>query len=213
MPKKNLGQYFFRLKADVSIKEKSYDGKSMLTKGKIYYDKNIKKLTYQISFPEKEKWLLTDTLMYRITTDSVFKEHTFVNIPEFSIFHISLSGNLNNFGLANSFYSISEVEKENDMVITTWQPKKEAGDKYGPIVMSQKDNKLYGIVFINKENKILSKHFFRDYVNINGFIFPGEVIQIVYIGDKENYKITTYKNIVLNDLQEENMYDYSIPSN
>ena len=51
LPNSVIGQHYFRMKADFSIKEKFGDGKMALTMGTIYYDRNYKKLVYDVKFP------------------------------------------------------------------------------------------------------------------------------------------------------------------
>ena len=60
---------------------------------------------------------------------------------------------------------------------------------------------------------MVSKQFYRDWINIDGFLFPSEIIQITYIEDKEFYKVTTFKDIEINVMGSDKMYDYKLPSN
>jgi len=46
------------------IKAKSPTGEQQLTVGKLYYDKNVKQIVYDVSFPEKEIWVQRDTVLY-----------------------------------------------------------------------------------------------------------------------------------------------------
>ncbi|MBL4715790.1 MAG: hypothetical protein JKX95_04065 [Bacteroidia bacterium] len=276
MPKISLGQQFFRIKADFSIKEKMADGKQQLTMGEVYFDKNSQKIVYNLKFPEKETWLTTDTALYRIANGEVVDKNLVSHVVGFSIFNLSLNGNLTNYGLDNSVYKIVETEKSSigktkeinigitkdevieelgkpdkvsetiteqgtsellfykdksininesgkvdyinnikgnneNMVITTWKAKALLRSKLGKIVMSHKQGKLYGVVFFNPEGKIISKQFYKKYTNISGLDFPTEIVQIIYRDDQENYKVTTFKNLVVNDFKEDNIYNYPIP--
>ena len=205
------GQGFYRIKADFSIKEKTPDGKSQLIMGKVYYDKTSKKIIYDINFPEKEMIIVTDSFMIRIIDKKVIEKKRTSNTNEFSIFHLCLNGNLTNFGLKNSPYTIEKVEKEKDMVITTWMPPANFRHLLGKTLLSQKEKKLFGLVLFTPKDMVMGKQFFKNYLNVNGLEFPGEVIQITYVDEKEFYKITTFKNIVVNDIREDNIYNFSIP--
>ncbi|NJK95019.1 MAG: hypothetical protein HC905_09015 [Bacteroidales bacterium] len=90
---------------------------------------------------------------------------------------------------------IEKVERQNDMVITTWALPEKAAKLFGKIKTSTKNNKLIGIVFLDTENKVIKKQFFNEYKNLSGLEFPHEVIDIVYINGKENYQVTTYKTL------------------
>lgn len=214
LPQFALGQQFFRIKADFSIKEKTSDGASRLTIGTVYYDKTYKKIVYQISFPEPETWVLEDTIVYKIKNNKIISKEKSIALNEFSIFHLALNGKLAKYGLENSFYKIAKVEKDQGMIITTWQPNEKMRKYMGKIVMSNIDKKLNGIVFFNptETEKVVSKQFFKDYIVVKGLPFPGRVIQFIY--GKENKKatqITTYKNVSINQISEENMYNFQLP--
>lgn len=99
------------------------------------------------------------------------------------------------------------------MVITTWEPPRSHSRMFGKVMISNKERKLYGIVFFDKDGAIVKKQFFSKYLSINGLEFPGEVVEILYDEGHESYRITKYKNIVLDDLSNEILYNYPIPGN
>ncbi len=207
------GQQFFRMKADFSIKEKTAEGKERLTMGQVYYDKNSKKIVYNVRFPEKETWVIIDTSLYRIVGKEIKEVRKVPAIAEFSIFHLSLNGNIKDYGLKQSFYAVDKIEKEGDMVITTWKAPEKLSKVFGKVVMSQKERKLYGVVFFTPADVLVSKQFFKNYSNVNGLEFPTEIIQVTYIKNQENYQVTTYKNIIVDDMQEDNIYNYKLLAN
>ncbi|EPR65931.1 hypothetical protein [Cyclobacterium qasimii] len=112
MPGINFGQQFFRISADFSIKEKISDGTSKLIIGKVFYDLSAEKIIYDISFPEPETWVLQDTTLYRFQSNELLSETSSFIIPNSSFFHYTLSGQLADFGLKNSGYTIIDVEKK-----------------------------------------------------------------------------------------------------
>ena len=179
--------------------------------GKVYYDKSFKQILYNINFPEAGKLVVKDSLFYRIKDEKVLSAIKSPLLPEFSIFHLSLNGNLSNYGLNDSFYKIEKVEKENNMVITTWMPDAKYRKVLGKIVMSSKSKQLFGIAFFNPEGKLLNKQLFRKYEQMSGLSFPTEIIQISYTDAGEKKMITTYRNLVVDDLGEDTLYHYTIP--
>lgn len=206
-----LAQKFFRIKGEFTIKAKASDGKSQLTMGSFYYDRNFKKLVYITRFPKKETWVSIDTSVYHLVNNKVIDRQSAPPIAEFSMFHLALNSQLSNYGFKNTALKIEKVERDGDMVITTWSPPEKAAKLFGKIKTSTKNSRLFGIVFLNTENNILKKQFFNEYKNINGLEFPHEVVDITYIKGKENYQVTTYKNIVIDDLTEGSIYNYTIP--
>ena len=80
-------QGLIRIRADYTIKEK-FNNESSLSKGTAYYDKILKKLVYNASFPEKEVWVLSDTVLFKFVDQKFIEKKTAPIIPEFSIYHI-----------------------------------------------------------------------------------------------------------------------------
>jgi hypothetical protein len=201
-----------RITCEFSMKEKLKDGKLSLIMGKIYYDKHIKKIVYDITFPEKEVWIMQDTFMYRIVPNQPpTTQGGMPGMVEFSIFHLALSGDLTTFGLRNSQFKIKKVEKDNGMILTHWAPPAAAKKYLGNIIVSQKDKNLTGVAFFNKENQVISKQIFKNYTKSANLDFPTEIIQVFYVDEVESYKITTFKNILVDDSTNERYYNYPIP--
>lgn len=211
-------QQFYRIKADVSIKDKLSNGSYRLTVGKVYYDKTTFKITYKLTFPQKETIIIKDTTLYKITKDSVSSQ-TVLASNEFSIFHLALSGKLADYGLNSGnvakVYKISKVEKDKDgRVITTWSVvEKQLMKTLGKIKMANNNKKLDAIAFYDAKDKLLSQQFFKEYSNFNGVEFPKQVTQISYNSDgTQNIQQTTYKNIIIDQEDENEIYNYPIPS-
>lgn len=211
MPGFLSGQNFYRFKADVTIKNKS-DSSANLVKGQIYYDKFEKSVLYNCSFPRKEITFIKDSTTYYIRDNKVISSFRTSLPVDLTVFSLSLNGKLNNFGLENTVFKAISIEKDSDLVITTWEPEERLRKHMGKVLTSIKDNKLYGVVIYNGENVLIGKQFFSDYVNVKGIEFPTEVLYIIYNKNgRESYQITNYKNIVLNDTSEDHFYTYRLP--
>ena len=215
----SFGQEFFRLKAEVSIKDKLSTGTYRLTVGKVYYDKPTMSLIYKLHFPQAETIIIKDTTLYRLDKkDSLLASQTVTIMNEFSIFHLALSGKLADYGInsgkINGVYKIEKVEKDaNGRVITTWKVvEKRLLKILGKIKMANIDKKLDAIAFYDVSDKLLSQQFFKDYVNVKGVVFPKQVTQISYNSDgTQNIQQTTYKNITIDENGEDNIYNHPIP--
>jgi hypothetical protein len=211
-------QQFYRIKADVSIKDKLSNGSFRLTVGKVYYDKTNLKVVYKLTFPQQETIIIKDTTLFKISKDSVISQ-TVMAANEFSIFHLSLSGKLADYGInagnAAKIYKISKVEKDKDgRVITTWSVvEKQLMKTLGKIKMANVNKRLDAIAFYDVNEKLLSQQFFKEYANINGVEFPKQVTQISYNTDgTQNIQQTTYKNIIIDQEDENSIYNYPIPT-
>lgn len=205
-------QQHYRIKSDFSIKENLPDGTSNLTMGTVYFDKNNKKIVYSISFPTKTLQVLTDSFFYELKANKLSEKKKATNLLQFSIFNLALSSNLSNYGLnTNGIFKLTDVSKEDSLVISTWEPSTaKLKELTGKVLISQKRRLLYGLVFFDNKNNVLSKQFFTEYMNVKGLNFPSQITQINYINGKEYYKVTTYKNIVVNATNENEIYNYNI---
>ena len=211
-------QKFYRFKADVSIKDKLADGTYRLTMGQVYYDKIYKKVVYKLKFPKKETMVVQDTTMFTLDhSNNLLGSSRTVLIPEFTVFHLALTNQLSNYGLKASdeqaVYKVGKVEKTNKGILTTWIPADDRLKKlFGDIKMLKKDKRLDAMIFYDAKGKIVSRQFFKDYVNVKGVEFPQEVTMVSYdFEGKKNIQLTTYKNIQIDQSDEDNMYRYRIP--
>ena len=100
---------------------------------------------------------------------------------DFSIFNLALNNNLKDYGLKKSVFSLQSVTKEDNMVISTWAPKKEFEKQIGEVKISIVNNKLNGVIFYNAEKKIIGKQIFSKYTTIKGLDFPTEILHFSYL--------------------------------
>ena len=204
-----IAQQSFRIKCDFSIKQKNADKTTSLTIGTAYYDKLAKKLVYKISFPEKETWVFKDTTFYVFKNDKFVTKKKSILLPEFSIFHLALNNKLADYGLKDSPFKIDKIEKEKNMVITTYKPTGKVAASMGNILLSIIDKKLNGVIFYNTKNEISTKIFYKDYKLFSALTFPTVVTQFTYLKG-ENLQQTTYKNVVVDQLSDDNIYNYDL---
>jgi hypothetical protein len=203
-------QNFYRFKAIITIKVKTSEGVIQLTKGNICYDKNVKKILYNISFPEKENYVSLDTLLYK------YKNHQQLSVlgnplkPEFSIFHFILNNNLSDFGLRNSSFKIANVEKADSFIVTKWIPPESPDFPLGAIIISTKNKRLHSVLIHSKEGKLISRQIFKKYTFVNGLEVPFEILTVGYLPDKKNYQIFEFDKVQINEQGHDGDYDFQI---
>jgi hypothetical protein len=204
-------QDYFRISVDFTTKTKPADGKANLTKGKIFYDKYTKELIYEIQFPEKEKWVVQDSWVYKLVNDSIYYTEEIPSMNEFTVFHLSLNSNLNYFGLDQAGYSIGKIDQVGELTVTYWNIPQQIQKFISSIAVARKDNSLHSVIISNENGKISSKQFFSNYMRQSGFEFPGRIVQIFYDeNQRESYQVMEFKNIVLNDTENEDSYHYKL---
>lgn len=203
------GQSFFRIEADVSMKTKPTDGKGQLIIGRVYYDRTYRKMVYDIRFPEKEVWVIKDSLAYTYQNGKLLRSDRVNPFIESTVFHKCLEGKLNDFGLRDSYYKVSKVEKDGGLVITTWLPPEGFIFK-GSVLTSNKGNDLYGVVVLNERGAVLSRQLFKEYKVVSGLKIPADMIQVLYFGTGEIYQVITLSDVKINNLKNENFYNYPV---
>ena len=211
LPKAVLGQHFFRMSADFSIKEIRADSSVNLTVGKVYYDKNIKKIIYRVSFPKAETWVVFDTSVYMFQDGKVKERIKSSSIAEFSIFHLALNGDLHEFGLKNTPYKLSYVSKEDSLVIAIWKPDARLSKAFGKIVLSKLKRRIYGIAFYRPDGKLAGRQIFRKFTHVKGCDFPTEILQFQNSPKGESKQITGFKNIKIDQANDPKLFDYTLP--
>ena len=206
IPFLDFGQKAFsRIEAEITIKE--IDSTSRITTGKMFYDKNLGSIYYSIKFPTREVVVYTDSMIYRLNNDKVVENHKSATGLKFNIFNLVLNSQMEYYGLNSSSYELVNTKNDQDQIITTWKPKFK-NKKYisGKIVMSQKNKLIFGLVSFHPDGSIISKQFFEDYTNVDGLMIPSKITQIAFINDKPEYKITTYKNLKVNNFDDQKNY-------
>ncbi len=202
-------QVYYRIEADYTIKEKGPDFENLMM-GRVYFDKNQQQIVFDVQFPEKEILIVNDTASIKAITGNYQKHSLSNNLIDFSVFNLFLNGDLDYYGLNKTPFKLEKVEKENGLIISTWV----LADKYvnsqvSKMLLSQKDNNLQGLITYGPKDVIISKQIFSNYIQINGMNFPGQVLQITYLPNgEETKKITTYKNVVLNNVKNDSFYKY-----
>jgi len=205
-----FSQQYNRIHADFSVKVKTASGGQSLTMGQVYYDRNIKQIIYYVSFPEKEMWITSDTMVYQVRNDKLISKTSTFSIAEFTVFHLALNSRLQDYGLRNTTYKVENVDREKDLVITTWAPPEKARESLGNILVSVKSKQLFGVVFQDPKGIPLRKQFFEEYQVVSGLSFPGKIVEVNTTAGIDSYQVTTYKNVVVDEMDNDNKYYYPV---
>ncbi len=206
-----FGQEFYRVNADFTVKIKRSDGTMNLTRGSVYYDKNIQELIYRVTFPQPEVWVISDTSLFKFREDTLFERISIPSVNEFTIFHLSLNSGISDFGLKKSVFKVSKVEKKKDMVLSYWKIPDKLETSINHVVVAKKENRLESVIMVGDESQILSKQFYRDYHKMGAFEFPQKIVQIIPDETgKENYQVTEFRNIQVNDMDHDDLFHYSL---
>lgn len=207
-------QEFFRFRADFSIKEKTTGApQGQLVTGTVYFDKNVHKINHEVRFPERERWLVHDTTLYRVVADTLAERRSILPMSEFSIYNTILSQQLSDFGLGKGGYTLGSVEDaEGGKVISTWLPPAQLKQLLGKVVVVQEQKRVTGVAFYDQNEQLQGKFYFRDYVLVNDLPVPSKIYQILNKPDGEFTRILEFKNVVINQPGDDEKYDFPLPA-
>lgn len=203
-------QQAYRLKADILTKTRLPDSTFQISKGVIHYDQNIKKIIFDFTFPEVEKVVLYDTIMARFQNGILKETSKSFLIPEQSFFHFMLSGNISNYGFDEANFEAKGIEKNKDMVITTYLPPENVKPYLSKILVATKNKQLYSITMFDPEGEVINRQILKNYHLIGGMDIPYEILVATYIDDKVMYQVITLDEVVLNEENNDNNYNYEL---
>lgn len=207
------GQSYFRMSADFTVKVKRSDGSMNLTKGVVYYDKNIQDLIYRVSFPREENWVVRDTSIMKFRNDTLIDRQGIPSINEFTVFHLTLNAGLKDFGLQQSRFKVSKVERRDGMVLSYWKIPKQISEQISHVVVAKKENRLESVIIMGPDSRVISRQFYREYHTDGAFEFPKQIVQILYDEEgNETYQVTEFDQIRVNDLDHEELYRFTLQS-
>ncbi len=201
-------QSSYRIKADITIKIKNQDSTFQYTKGTVRYDRNIKKVLYNISFPQKETYVSVDTLVYRFQNGKLISTQGSPLKPEFSIFHFMLNNDISDFGLKNSSYRATNIEKSGDLIITKWTAPALPDFPLGNILVSSKNKRLQSVIIEGKKGEIISRQIFKKFTFINSVEIPTEILAVNYFSGRKTYQIIQFDNVQINESGHDSDYNY-----
>ena len=205
-----FSQLAYRISADILTKTRLPDSTFQISKGKIHYDQNFEKIIFDFTFPDVEKIVLFDTLMYQFKDGNLINRSKNFLIPKQSYFQFILSGNISNYGFDNLNFEAKKIEKKKGMIITTWEPPDYVKKYISKILVSTKNKQLYSVTIIGKEEKIINRQILKKYHLINGVDVPYEILVATYLESGTMYQIITLNNVVLNEQGNDQLYDYEL---
>ena len=208
-----FAQEFFRFKADFSLKEISSIGDSIerrLVIGTCYYDNNLNKLTYNLTFPDTEQWIVQDTFIYTLRDGVLVSEARVPKITEHNIFKMLLEQTFTEFGMLKSGYQIQKVKKLGSEIFVTYQPPEQHAEVLGSLVLVKEKKMLKGVIYYEPDGNMMFRQQLNKYQIISGLPIPGEIAHIVEKDDKKIQRILSFDHIMVNETGSDELYNMPI---
>ncbi|WP_258099973.1 hypothetical protein [Marinoscillum pacificum] len=197
----SLAQNFgTRIEAKYSIKEISPDKKQSLIVGKVFYDLNKETLIHSQSFPREQILVFKDTAAYIVLNDSVLRTSSSAMTVGFSIYHLLLKNEMDDFGLSKMGFKLMDVEEVGEQVVSKWR---HPASEEGYVAITQSQGLLEGIIFYKKKGEPLVKQYFKEHQKVGRYMFPMKIYEIIHTPAGDNKKITTHSEIKIDDFEDE----------
>jgi hypothetical protein len=188
-------QHFY---ADFSIKQKSTkEDKYNLIVGNIDFDNKLNKAIYNIHFPQKEKWIIQDSFVYKYKNDTLTQTSKVGIVNDYLFFKQIIEHKDNDFGLTQYGFMSVAVEETEDHISMEWEPPSQFKTFLKKAYTQVKDNLLTGVIFIDNNGVEINKTYYDNYEIVNDLPVPMK-ISSHYIAEKEElFKTITLRKVRL----------------
>lgn len=192
-------QKFSTISSDFSILEKdTKKDTSFVVVGKLTYDLDEDHTIYEVKFPEKRTWEFVDSvLVVYDSLEQVVRRDTIGLVNELSVFKKILKNELNDFGLEEAGFTISDVQKAETSVVMKWQPPSQI-EFIKEIISRKDDNNLTGLIVIDEHGKQISKTFYEDYIYVKDIPVPTTIKSQMTGKEQIIFKELQFRNVQIN---------------
>lgn len=183
--------------ADFQIKEiNQVENTSTIIIGKVILDNILKQLSFEISFPEKEYWLLQDSLIKKFQSDTLISTEKLGNFDDLSVFNELLKIYKNDYGLEALGFTIKNIKQEDELSIIDWSPSKNFESFISYAQTTVKNNLLHSFAVYDNNNMSMNTTFFSNYVFFNGKPIPKKIRSKTSSAKFHIFKSIEFENIV-----------------
>jgi hypothetical protein len=167
---------------------------------------------YDISFPARERWTITDTVMIQQRGDSVTRSRVDAATSASTLFGMVIGGNLASYGMDSSLFVRKSTVASGDAVVTTWAPRApKMAEIVGDIQITRQDRRIQSVIATKPDQTPVSQQYFNKYDCTSGLCFPCELVQIIHKDGQKSYIVTTYRNLIFNE-ENDALYRPALPA-
>ena len=205
-------------KVSVKMETKTLNkGKAMVINAEIYYQFDQGKMLTRYMPPLDYLFFTNqkgEAKIYYPKTNEVYSRQSAEFDSEKSLLYFFLSNKLNDLGLKDMGFTISDTRFEEHMVISTWFPPAQLSGFYSRVELVHENYRPIYIAYFNPNGKMIKKIFYYDYSSFPQFSLPLKVVEISYSSPTDSIvsKIT-YSDIRTGDKANSNYFNFKIPLN
>lgn len=181
------GQNFSQFSSEFTLMEKSLGTVkpySSLVKGTVFIDKNERRLEFNIHFPDRQKWIIKDSIFEKFYVDSLVASIKIKNFDDMSIFTALLEVQKIDFGLSELGFTLKNTDVTENISYFEWSPPEVFAKFYKNAYTKTENNLLKAIRLIDVNGKEINATFFDNYEIIKGMAMP-KLITTKYIGEEQ----------------------------
>lgn len=207
-----VAQRFYRLSGNFSIREivlygESDSFKTFLTRGFLDYDRNKHQVVFDVTFPEKEHWILQDSVFYKIKHDTIYMRYALPYAMQMLNFDFLLSGYNYDFFFQKIGCTIEDIRKEEEKLFKLWKyPDIQQLDVFKYILMQEENGHTTAIAYLDEKKQVVSREFYKDFKNVNGLDVPHVIEQRVYSDSSTYVKKLILSNVSINNTERDTVF-------
>lgn len=191
------------------IKEASNE----VVKGNIYYqsqpsERTILKITEPIT-----QWMVIEEKVMLIYYPNEQKAFRFTSENPFSLpfFQAFIGVVKDDFGLSEAGFTLARSEIKKDMLLTYWEPPKQAKKVLGNTIIGLRKDKLVFVEVQDAKGRKLAKTTYHNHFQYGERFFPLEVTSVQYQKDSSIVEKVVYTNPQFNVAFPQEVVDFKVP--
>ncbi|MCB9310647.1 MAG: hypothetical protein H6567_11370 [Lewinellaceae bacterium] len=161
--------------------EKPY---SALLKGTFFMNKDEKRIEFNIHFPDRQKWIIKDSIFEKFIGDSLITSTKIKNFDDMSIFTDLLEVQKIDYGLSELGFTLKNTDVTESASFFEWSPPEVFAKFLKNAYTKTENNLLKAVRLIDVDGKEINATFFDNYENIRGMPIP-TLITAKYTGNEQ----------------------------
>lgn len=189
-------QKYTEFSANFSILEKNtLRDSSSLVHGTVTYNLQRNETIYNLTFPEQKIWSFKDSILTVSGIDTVYSQKEFSNLNQLTIFQNILTQKLNDYGLKDAGYMMSEVNEIGDKVVVQWNPPNLASKFLNRVITEVENQNLTAVAFVDIDEKPINRTYFDKYIKHKDISIPTEIKSYFKADKEEIFRILIFSNV------------------
>lgn len=175
--------------------------------GHLDYDRIKIQVVYDIKFPEREDWVIQDSVFYHLKGDSIVRKFTVPYAMNLMDFDIILNDYNHDFLFQQMGCELEDIKREGDNIFKLWKAPElsELGAFYYILAQSQGQNTT-GLAYMDESKRVIGRQYYADFKIVDGLNMPHSIEQRVYSDSTTYVKKLILKDVSLNNQERNSVF-------